>query len=112
MIEKWFEPFTLLARVPVSDSLGAYPPVFAEDIPFRGVITFTLGREIPAGGQPVLEDTPVLLYDPDVTLTTGDQVRREKDGATYRVCGGSMGAPAHSGLHFSQVKLERLVIPC
>ncbi|MBQ4581313.1 MAG: hypothetical protein IJA83_11705 [Clostridia bacterium] len=112
MIEKWFEPFNLLARAPVNDGLGAYPSAFAEDIPFRGVLVFTIAGEISAGGQPALEDTPTLLYDPDVTLVLGDRVRREKDGAIYRVCGGSMGAPDYSGLHFSQVKLERLVIPC
>lgn len=112
MITRWFEPFTLLSRFPADDGLGACPPVLTGDVPFRGVLTFTTAGELPAGGRPVLEDTPTLLYDPDVTLTLGDCIRREKDGAVYRVCGGSMPAPAHSGLRFSQTKVERLVIPC
>lgn len=112
MIEKWFEAFTLLAQVPVDDGLGARPPALAEDVPFRGALTFTVAGEIPAGGQIALEDTPTLLYDPDVTLVAGDRVRREKDGAIYRIKGGSMGAPAFSGLRIAQVKAERLVIPC
>lgn len=112
MIEKWFEPFTLLAQEQHSDGLGAYPPGISDDVFFRGALTCTTSGVIPAGGQPLLEDTPTLLYDPDITLVPGDRIRREKDGALYRVCGGSMGAPAYSGLRFSQVKVERLVIPC
>ncbi len=112
MIEKWFEAFTLLAKIPLNDGLGAHPPALTDEVAFQGVLTFTTAGEIPAGGQPVLEDTPTLLYDPDVTLILGDRVRREKDGTIYRVCGGCMNAPAHSGLRFSQVKVERLVIPC
>lgn len=112
MIEKWFEPFMLMIRVPGDDSLGAFPAALAEDLPFQGALTYTAAGEIPAGGQPALEDTPTLLYDPDVTLTSGDLIRRQKDGALYRVCSGSMGAPPHSGLRFFQVRVERLVIPC
>ncbi len=112
MIEKWFEAFTLLAQTPADDGLGACPPVLTEDTAFCGALTFTAAEEITAGCQPILEDKPTLLYDPDVTLTLGDRVRREKDGAIYRVCGGSMGAPRYSGLRFAQAKVERLVIPC
>ena len=56
----------------------------------------------------------MLLHEFDVTLAPGDHIRREKDGAVYRVTDRSdnMRAPAYSGLRFCQVNVERTVIPC
>lgn len=114
MIEKWFEDFTLLKKIRAADGLGAKPAAFTVDTAFRGALTLTMGSEITAAGQPVLADSPVLLYDFDVTLAHGDHIRREKDGAIYRVTGRGEGmrAPAWSGLRFAQTPVERLVIPC
>lgn len=112
MIEKWFEAFTRLNPTPASDGLGAAPPALTEDLPFLGALTYTPTREFTAGERPVLSDAPVLLYEYDVTLAPGDRVRREKDGAVYRVTGQGMQAPAWSGLRFAQAQVERLVIPC
>ena len=112
MIEKWFEPFTLLKRAYSDDGLGARPPVNITDIPFQGALSFTAAEEITAGGRAILQDKPTLLYDPDVTLTHGDRIRRDKDGSIYRVCAGSLHSPVYSGLRFSQVKVEKEVRPC
>ena len=112
MIKKWFEPFSLLKRSYSNDGLGARPSTDMLDIPFQGALTRTAGDEITAGGRAVLKENPVLLYDPDVTLTHGDRVLRHKDGSIYRVCANSVHAPAYSGLRFSQVAVEREVIPC
>ena len=112
MIEKWFEPFTLLKRAYSDDGLGARPPVNITDIPFQGALSFTATDEITAGGRALLKENPVLLYDPDATLSHGDRVRRDKDGSVYRVCAGTLSAPAYSGLRFSQVKVEKEVRPC
>lgn len=112
MIEKWFEPFTLLAAVPTGDGLGAAPPVLTDDIAFQGVLTFTTGEELAAGGQAILAESPILLYDLDVTLAHGDLIRREKDGSIFRVTGKDMRAPSWSGLRFAQTSVERQVIPC
>ena len=112
MIEKWFEAFTLLEPAYVDDSLGARPTVNVADVSFQGVLSFTATDEITAGGRAILQDKPTLLYDPDVTLSHGDRVRRDKDGSVYRVCAGTLSAPAYSGLRFSQVKVEKEVRPC
>ena len=112
MIETRFEAFTLLTVRSVIDGIGAQQSSFEDDLPFRGLLTFTTAARLSAGGQPMLEETPTLLYDPDVTLSPGTPIRREKDGAIYRVCGSSLGAPAYSGLRFLQVKVERQVCPC
>ncbi len=114
MIERWFEPFTLLERQSTPDGLGGETVSFTESGDFRGALTFTTGGEITAGGQAMLQENPVLLHEFDVTLTPGDYVRKAKDGAVYRVCSRSdnMRTPAFSGLTFAQAKVERVVIPC
>lgn len=112
MIEKWFEAFTLLKRAYSDDGLGARPPMNITDTPFQGALSFTAADEITAGGRAILQDKPTLLYDPDVTLRHGDRIRRDKDGSVYRVCAGTLSAPAYSGLRFSQVKVEKEVRPC
>ena len=114
MIERWFEPFTLLEKSTADDGLGgteaSYTPMFG----FRGALCTAPAAETTLAGQAVQAEALVLLHEFDVTLSTGEYVRREKDGALYRVAdrSGLMRTPAFSGLRFAQVPLERLVIPC
>ena len=114
MIEKWFEPFMLLAKHAEPDGLGGTHLTFTDDVPFSGVLTWQSGTPVTAAERIALEDAPALLHEFDVTLSAGDHVRREKDGAVYKVLShsGSMRAPAFSGLHFCQVAVERVVFPC
>lgn len=114
MIEKWFEPFTLLDRNATPDGMGGGYVTWSEATPFQGVLTFTAEDEVTAAGQRLLAEHPVLLHEFDVTLAPGDHVRREKDGAVFRVAGRSdnLCAPAFSGLRFAQVPVERVVTPC
>lgn len=114
MIEKWFESFTLLEKQTEPDGMGGECFTYSPLLPFRGALTFTTGSEISAAGQMMLQENPVLLHEFDVTLAPNDHVRREKDGAVYRVTGAadSMRSPAFSGLRFAQVPVERVVIPC
>ena len=114
MIQKWFEPFTLMVPELESTRLGSDEGGFTEGMPFSGVVSFHTGSEVSTAGQMVLEETPVLLHEFDVTLSPNDYVRRERDGAIYRVTSrtDSMRAPEFSGLHFCQVRVERVVLPC
>ena len=112
MIEKWFEDFTLMVKQVIPDGDGGETPLYEPDVAFHGALTLVTGEEFPMGGQPVLKENPVLLHELDVTLSPGDRVRREKDGAVYRVGGhsGGMRAPVWSGLQFAQVPVERVVL--
>lgn len=114
MIQRWFEPFTLLEKQDADDGLGGTSASYTPIIGFQGVLSMTTGKQITMAEQPILAEQTVLLHEFDVTLTPGDYVRREKDGAMYRVTddSGRLGAPAFSGLSFAQVPVERLVIPC
>lgn len=113
MIERWFEAFTLLEKHAAPDGLGGESVTFGPYAAFRGVLTLIPGSVFPMGGQPVLQENPVLLHDFDVTLQPGDYVRREQNGAVYRVQGRSdlMRSPAWSGLNFAQAAVERVVLP-
>lgn len=114
MIERWFEPFSLLDKTSTPDGMGSESLTFAPGMTFQGALTFTSGEEIPMAGQLILQEGMALLHEFDVTLAPGDCVRREKDGSVYRVQGRSdnMRSPAFSGLKFAQVPVERLVTPC
>lgn len=114
MIERWFEPFTLLEKEESSDGLGGMNACSFPGFSFRGVLSTAAAEQTAMAEQPVLSEALVLLHEFDVTLVPGDHVRREKDGAVYRVTDRSanMRAPAFSGLRFAQVPVERLVIPC
>lgn len=114
MIERWFEPFTLLEKETADDGLGGTSAGYTPILGFRGALSMTTAEQTSMADQPVLAETMVLLHEFDITLAPGDHVRREKDGAVYRVAdrSGNMRAPAFSGLRFAQVPVERLVIPC
>lgn len=114
MIEKWFEPFTLLEKHATPDGLGGERISFTDELPFSGVLTWTGNETITAAERIALEESPALLHEFDVTLSPGDHVRREKDGAVYKVISpsGSLRTPVFSGLRFAQVQVERVVFPC
>lgn len=114
MIEKWFEPFMLLEKHPEPDDLGGERITFADDVPFSGVLTWTSDIPITSAERIAVEEAPALLHEFDVTLAPGDRIRREKDGAVYKVLSRSesMRTPPFSGLHFCQVAVERVVFPC
>lgn len=114
MIERWFEAFTLLEKAAAPDGLGGETAALTPSIPFQGALTLTAGDMTNAAGQPVLAESPVLLHETDVTLVPGDHIRREKDGAVYRVTDRSdmLRAPAFSGLKFAQAPVERVVFRC
>ena len=114
MPERYFEDFTLMEKHLQPDYLGSERVSFSPILVFRGALTHTAGEEVSMAGRITLRSDPVLLHEYDVTLAPGDHVRREKDGALYRVAGRSddMRTPSFSGLSFAQVPVERLVIPC
>ena len=114
MIEKWFEPFTLLESSRAADGLGGTVAAPAPVLQFQGALTFSPGNEVNAAGQPLLTQQPMLLHEYNITLSPGDLIRREKDGAFYRAAdtSGSMRAPAFSSLRLCQVQVERVVLPC
>ena len=114
MIERWFESFSLLEKTHAADCLGGAKVSYTASVGFQGVVTLGCGQSINLAEQPAIAEDFVLLHEYDVTLAPGNHVRRERDGAIFRVGGQSdnMRAPAFSGLRFAQVPVERVVLPC
>ena len=50
MIQKWFEPFTLMEPVLESTRLGSDEGSFTEGMTFSGVVSFHTGSEVSAAG--------------------------------------------------------------
>lgn len=114
MVTDYFEAFTLLEKVGTSDGLGSECLSWEDVTSFRGGLTQTTGNELHVGGRVTARLSPALLHEIDVTLQTGDHVRRERDGSIWRVIGssGDMRTPALATQQLAQVAVERLVIPC
>ena len=114
MIEKWFEPFTLLEKDASPDGLGGESVSLSPGIGFRGVLSRMACAEKDAAGRFLLEENPVLLHEFDVTLAPGDHVRRDRTGTVYRVAASSdsLRAPAFSGLRIAQVPVKKVTCPC
>ena len=111
MLSDYFEPFILLERVQTDNDLGSMDESWQEGIVFQGAVTHVTGRELDPCGLPALKTTPMLLHEWDVTLAQGDRIRRQSDGAEYRVAGssGDMRTPSLAGMAYCQVPVERLV---
>lgn len=111
MIERWFEPFTLLTGSVSPD--GQTNQAFIPFLSFRGALSMIPASQSIEAGQPFHAAALVLLHEFDVTLAAEDLVRREKTGMLYRVTdrAESMRNPAFSGLQFAQVPVERWTHP-
>lgn len=86
MLTDYFEPFTLLKSASCPDPCGGQLQQDVTELPFRAALADALGEEGERGGKPFIRVTPYLLCPPETPLKLDDIIRREKDGAHYRVC--------------------------
>ena len=109
MLTDFFETYTLLICTLNRDILGGSSASFADDVAFQGALTPAMGSETSLAGVPAQQLVTVLMHDLDVTLTTGDYVRREKDGVVFRITGHDMCTPACAAMQCAQAPVKRLV---
>lgn len=114
MITRCFEPFCLLEDAVTPDEVGGPQRSSAPALSFQGVITSVAAGEASLRGRMVPAARAALLHELDVTLSPGDRVQRQRDGAVYRVTSRTedLRAPAFSGLRFAQVDVEREETAC
>ena len=76
----------------------------------RAALADALGEEGECGGKPFIRVTPYLLCPPETPLKLDDIIRREKDGAHYRVCSRpeDRRTPLGAGFPYAEVRLERM----
>lgn len=110
MLTDYFEPFTLLKSASCPDPCGGQLQQDVTELPFRAALADALGAEGERGGKPFIRVTPYLLCAPETPLQLDDIIRREKDGARYRVCSRpeDRRTPLCAGFPYAEVRLERM----
>lgn len=110
MLTDYFEPFTLLKSAFCPDPCGGQLQQDVTELPFRAALADALGEEGERGGKPFIRVTPYLLCPPETPLKLDDIIRREKDGAHYRVCSRpeDRRTPLGAGFPYAEVRLERM----
>lgn len=114
MLHDYCEPFTLMTALPAEDGLGATALRYEAGERFSAALCAAPGAPDAPAGLTAARQRPVLLHPQEMTLMPGDVVRREADGALYRVLDASdfMRTPPCALSAFAQVTLERLVTAC
>lgn len=110
MLTDYFEPFTLLKSASCPDPCGGQLQQDVTELPFRAALADALGEESERGGKPFIRVTPYLLCAPETQLKLDDIIRREKDGARYRVCSRpeDRRTPLCAGFPYAEVRLARM----
>lgn len=110
MLTDYFEPFVRLKASSYPDPYGGQVQQDVTEIPFRAALADALGEEGERGGKPFIRVTPYLLCPPETPLALDDIIRREKDGAHYRVCSRpeDRRTPLCAGFPYAEVRLERM----
>lgn len=111
MLQDYCEPFTLLIPVTAGDALGCAAVRYETGETFSAALCAVPGVPADPAGRTAARHTPVLLHPRELSLMPGDLIRRQADGATYRVldCSDFMRTPRVSFIAFAQATLERLV---
>lgn len=110
MLSDYFERFTRLCAAALPDPYGGQVQQSMTEMPFSAALADALGEEGEHAGKPFVRVTPYLLCDPDTPLALGDLIRRERDGARYRVCSqpSDRRTPIQAGFPFCEIRLERM----
>ena len=111
MLQDYCEPFTLMTPV-AADALGATALRYEAGESFSAALCMAAGAPASPAGMTAARHAPVLLHPREMTLMPGDVIRREADGAHFRVtdCSDFMRTPRIAHASFAQATLERLVI--
>lgn len=110
MLTDYFEPFVRLKSDSCPDPYGGQLQQDVTEIPFRAALADALGEEGERSGKPFVRVTPYLLCPPETLLQVDDIIRREKDGALYRVCTRpeDRRTPLCAGFPYAEIRLEKM----
>lgn len=110
MLTDYFELFTLLKADSCPDPYGGQLQQDVTALSFRAALADALGEEGERGGKPFVRVTPYLLCPPETPLQLNDVIRREKDGAHYRVCSRpeDRRTPLRVGFPYAEIRLEKM----
>lgn len=111
MIERYYEAFHRVSMAAQCDGAGAADWELTTGEAFFAGLCGASSAPITAAEQREAKVSAVLLHPRGVTLRCGDMIRRECDGAVFRVLSDSADSqtPDHSALNIARTKVERLV---
>ena len=113
MIDKFCEGWHVVEASPGDDGTGAAVWAAAESEGFMAGLAGMRVAAAEAAQQRRGRVTAVLMHPREVWLRCGQVIRRERDGAVFRVLSDSSDcmAPASSSMDAAQTTVERLVTP-
>ena len=106
--ERAFEAFRRMIPAPAADGFGGYGTVFSEGEPFRGTAVPAQDGEMDGGPLSVPGGRVRILAEGSASLRYGDTVRREADGALFRITGEIRRPPENAGFGFIWAPGERI----
>lgn len=114
MVEDFWEGFRRMEATGEADGLGGQAEALAEKESFRAGLCPERMQSALQGVAAAAQERYQLVHEAGVTLAPGEIIRRESDGALYRVAGHSdyARAPRRGRLAICQVRVERLVMGC
>ena len=111
MIENYYEPFRKLTAVRAEDGMGGADVKVMPGAVFAAGLCRVKVQPVMAAEQRRTRMQGVLAHPKDVMLDSGKMIRRERDGAIFRVISDSsdVQTPAGASVFFAQTTVERLV---
>lgn len=111
MIGQYYEPFRKLKMIRTADGMGGEDVVLQDGAEFAAGLCRVSSTVVTAAEKRRTMMHGALLHPIDVALDCGDLIRRERDGAVFRVISDSddTRTPSRATVFFAQTKVERLV---
>lgn len=113
LIVKLMEPCHKLIRAETDDPYGGHQETFVQGKPIRVFIRKDSSSEMQVAEKKGLGEFFTLVFNRNETLRQHDLIRRDKDGATFRVTSNALDseAPDPSSVLIAKVSAERVVNP-
>ena len=109
MIGDYLEPFTPLRRVDTPDGEGGRSAAWVEGEPLEAGVTQATASDTAAQGGPAAAHQPLLYWRRAAALRSGDLLRRESDGALFRLIGAPCAMPCPARPRLYRARVERVV---
>lgn len=106
--DRTFEAFRRMVPAPASDGFGGYGEIFREGELFQGTVSPVSEGDMDGGPLSTPGGRVRIAAERSASLRYGDTVRREADGALFRITGEVRCPPEGAGFGFLSAPGERI----